>query len=130
MANGGNGLTKGENLKHADLNTVYHWVLNAWNDISHDIIIQAFKKCSISNCLSGSEDHLIYEDDNKNSDNADEHERSLDLKTSKTKPSNISALRNCRKTDCILNKAKIIINNNVVIFNNTINTIFLSFEIP
>ncbi|CAG8799765.1 1175_t:CDS:1, partial [Cetraspora pellucida] len=66
-----NGLTKGENLKHADLNTVCHWVLNAWNDISHDIIIRAFKKCSISNCLSGSEDHLIYEDDSKDSDDAE-----------------------------------------------------------
>ena len=62
MANGGNGFTKGGNLRRADLNTVCHWVLNAWNDISDDIIVRAFKKCGISNCLSGSEDHLIYDD--------------------------------------------------------------------
>ncbi|CAG8839879.1 23353_t:CDS:2, partial [Cetraspora pellucida] len=62
MANSGNGLTKGGNLKHADLNT---------DDISHDIIIRAFKKYGISNCLSESEDHLIYKDDSKNSDDAD-----------------------------------------------------------
>ncbi|CAG8830274.1 24154_t:CDS:2, partial [Cetraspora pellucida] len=66
-----NGLTKSGNLKCADLNTVCHCVLNAWDDIFHDIIIQAFKKYGISNCLSGSEDHLIYEDDSKNSDDAD-----------------------------------------------------------
>ncbi|CAG8688769.1 21725_t:CDS:1, partial [Gigaspora rosea] len=40
MANGGNGLTKGGNLKCANLNTVCHWVLNAWNAISSDIIVQ------------------------------------------------------------------------------------------
>ncbi|CAG8841519.1 22884_t:CDS:2, partial [Gigaspora margarita] len=44
MANGGNDITKKENLKRARLN-------------------MAFKKYGISNCLSGSEDHLIY--DNK-----------------------------------------------------------------
>ncbi|CAG8707847.1 7117_t:CDS:2 [Cetraspora pellucida] len=65
MANGGNGLTKGGNLKRADLNTVCHWVLNAWDVIFHDIIIWTFKKYSISNCLSGSEDHLIYKDDRR-----------------------------------------------------------------
>ncbi|CAG8805304.1 21221_t:CDS:1, partial [Gigaspora rosea] len=76
MANGGNGLTKGGNLKCADLNTVCHWVLNTWYDISDDIIVRAFKKCSISNCLSGSEDHLIYDDsegDEKDSNSEDDN---------------------------------------------------------
>ncbi|CAG8497887.1 10717_t:CDS:2 [Cetraspora pellucida] len=40
------------------------------DDISHNIIIQAFKKCGISNCLSGSKDYLIYEDDSKDLDDA------------------------------------------------------------
>ncbi|CAG8740749.1 20565_t:CDS:1, partial [Cetraspora pellucida] len=42
-----------------------------WDDISHDIIIQVFKKYGISNCLLESKDHLIYEDDSKDSDNAE-----------------------------------------------------------
>ncbi|CAG8845829.1 44326_t:CDS:2, partial [Gigaspora margarita] len=61
------------NLKHANLNTVSYWVLNA---ISNDIIVQAFKKCSIFNCLSENKDHLIYEDskdkDNEFDENATE----------------------------------------------------------
>ncbi|CAG8691900.1 5772_t:CDS:2, partial [Gigaspora rosea] len=71
MANSSNGLTKGGNLKRADLNTY---------DISDNIVVRAFKKCSILNCLSGSEDHLIYddsegdeEDSNSEDDNLDEY---------------------------------------------------------
>jgi len=63
MVEGGNGVTKGGNLKRADLATACKWVLSAWNDISEEIIIRAFKKCGISNCLTGIEDHLIYEHD-------------------------------------------------------------------
>ncbi|CAG8730675.1 2939_t:CDS:2, partial [Gigaspora rosea] len=48
------------NLKCASLNMVYHWVLNTWNKISENNIVRAFKKYGISNCLSGSEGHLIY----------------------------------------------------------------------
>ncbi|RIB25195.1 hypothetical protein C2G38_2166545 [Gigaspora rosea] len=74
MANSGNGLTKGGNLKRADLSTVCYWVLNTWNDIPEDIIVRVFKKCSISNCLSGSKDHLIYNDDEGDSNKSDEYD--------------------------------------------------------
>ncbi|CAG8785927.1 23475_t:CDS:2, partial [Cetraspora pellucida] len=41
-----------------------------FSDVSEDIIGRAFKKYGISNCLSRSEDHLIYnDDDDENSDN-------------------------------------------------------------
>ncbi|CAG8735761.1 21395_t:CDS:2, partial [Gigaspora margarita] len=45
-------------------------------DISEDVIICAFKKYSISNCLSGSEDHLIYDDNDENNfnENSDNNE--------------------------------------------------------
>ncbi|CAG8850730.1 29661_t:CDS:2, partial [Gigaspora margarita] len=82
MSNGGNDLTDKGNLKRADLNTVCRWVLNAWEDISEDIIIRSFKKYGISNCLSGSEDYLIYkpdkdseeEDSDENDEDSDEYE--------------------------------------------------------
>ncbi|CAG8797952.1 32990_t:CDS:2 [Gigaspora margarita] len=60
MANSSNSITMKGNLKHASLNTVCHWVLDAWNEISEDIIVRVFKKYGILNCLSGSKDHLIY----------------------------------------------------------------------
>ncbi|CAG8603384.1 3519_t:CDS:2 [Gigaspora margarita] len=77
-------ITKKKNLKHADLKTVCNWVLKAWEDISEDVIICAFKKCGISNCLSGSEDHLIYDDDNKNNsnENSDNNESEVEEKGS------------------------------------------------
>ncbi|CAG8799192.1 2542_t:CDS:2, partial [Gigaspora rosea] len=86
ISNGGNGLTEKGNLKRADLNTVCRWVLNAWEDISKDIIIRSFKKCGISNYLSGSEDHLIYESDedseekdsDKNDEDSDENDKDSD----------------------------------------------------
>ncbi|CAG8851885.1 9676_t:CDS:2, partial [Gigaspora margarita] len=43
MANDGNGLAKGGNLRCANLNTVSYWVLNAWNAISSDIIVRELK---------------------------------------------------------------------------------------
>ncbi|CAG8813874.1 35443_t:CDS:1 [Gigaspora margarita] len=43
-------------------------VLDTWNEISEDIIIWAFMKCGISNCLSRSKDHFIYITDENESD--------------------------------------------------------------
>ena len=39
-----------------------------------DIIVKSIKKCGTSNALNGSEDHLIYEEDNDDDDNNDEGE--------------------------------------------------------
>ncbi|CAG8817754.1 18508_t:CDS:2 [Gigaspora margarita] len=87
VANGGNGITKKRNLKRADLKPVCDWVLKAWKDISEDIIIRTFKKCGISNCLSGSEDHLIYDDDDENNsnENSDNNESEVEEERSDKK---------------------------------------------
>ncbi|CAG8834257.1 37712_t:CDS:2, partial [Gigaspora margarita] len=47
-------------------------------DISEDIIIQSFKKCGISNCLSESEDHLIYESDEDNDEESNKNNNESD----------------------------------------------------
>ncbi|CAG8718381.1 39889_t:CDS:2 [Gigaspora margarita] len=69
-ADGSNSLTKGRNLKHANLNTVCYWVLDTGNNVSYDIVIWLFKKCSISNRLSGNEDYLIYKNNSENLEDA------------------------------------------------------------
>ncbi|CAG8683333.1 4590_t:CDS:2 [Dentiscutata erythropus] len=51
---------------------VCHWVLNAWNNISEEIIIRAFEKCGISNCLSGKKESD--EDKEKEFDENEEEE--------------------------------------------------------
>ena len=71
MANGGNGVTKGGNLKRASLYDACQWVLKAWQEISSDTIVYAFKKCGISNALDGTEDDIFFEtDDDSNITNS------------------------------------------------------------
>ncbi|CAG8815298.1 32246_t:CDS:2, partial [Gigaspora margarita] len=79
------------------LRKLCRWVLNAWEDISEDIIIQTFKKCGISNCLSGSKDHLIYESDKdseeKNSDENDNDSNKNDEDSDEYKDENSDKTR-------------------------------------
>jgi hypothetical protein len=44
--------------------SVCQWIKQSWSTVREDIIDKSFKKCGISNALDGSEDHLIYEEDN------------------------------------------------------------------
>ncbi|CAG8800161.1 8363_t:CDS:2 [Gigaspora margarita] len=59
-------------------NNVQLNVLNAWKDISEDIIIWSFKNCSISNCLSESKNYLIYELDKDNDEESDKNNNEFD----------------------------------------------------
>ena len=52
-------------MRKPNITTVCTWVKEVWDDLSPDIIKKSFKKCSISNSLDGSEDHLIYDDDSE-----------------------------------------------------------------
>ncbi|CAG8847850.1 24821_t:CDS:2, partial [Gigaspora margarita] len=68
-------------LKIAEiLDKICRWVLNAWEDISEDIIIRSFKKYGISDCLSGNEDseeensNENDKDSDKNNEDSDEYE--------------------------------------------------------
>lgn len=63
MATEDKAITKGGNVKKVDIETIVHWVKNAWDEISSEMIIRSFKKCCISNSMDGSEDHFVYEDD-------------------------------------------------------------------
>ena len=47
--------------------------MKAWNEIDTAIINKAFKKCSISNALDGSEDSMIYEDYSDDESDSDPH---------------------------------------------------------
>ena len=62
MSNGGAGYTVGGNLRRAKISDICRWVIRAWENISNNIIIRFFKKCSISNALDGSEDDAVYEE--------------------------------------------------------------------
>ena len=50
-------------LKRPSITAVCQWIKNAWEGINPQLMIKSFKKCCISNALDGTEDDLIYEDD-------------------------------------------------------------------
>lgn len=69
--------TKGGRLKKPSITIRCQWVVKAWDEMDPAIIIKAFKKCSISIALDGSEDDALYEDDSDadpfaDTDNEDE----------------------------------------------------------
>lgn len=68
MASEDKAVTKGGNLKKVDLVTVAQWVKDAWSEIPSELIVRAFKKCCISNSMDGSEDDLVYEDENSSTE--------------------------------------------------------------
>ncbi|KAK8759347.1 hypothetical protein V5799_003020 [Amblyomma americanum] len=80
----GSTTTPAGRLKRPSASTVAHWVSAAWYGLSHDLVYCAFKKCSISNALQGSEDDLLWEaasdkeesscDDDSDGDNCREDE--------------------------------------------------------
>ena len=64
--------TKGGRLKKPSITIWCQWVVKAWNEIDPAIIVKAFKKCSISNALDGSEDDALYDtEDSDSEDDAD-----------------------------------------------------------
>ena len=66
MSNGEFQLTKKGNLKKPSYSLICQWILEAWDDISAEMIIKSFKKCGISNKLDGTEDDLLYDSDKEN----------------------------------------------------------------
>jgi len=65
MSSGSATLTKGGNLMKPDITVVVAWVKEAWDSIPPEMVKKSFLKCGISNAMDGSEDNLLYEDDNE-----------------------------------------------------------------
>ncbi|CAG8477337.1 6743_t:CDS:2 [Acaulospora morrowiae] len=49
------------NLKKPPYKLICKWILQAWEEISSQMIIKSFLKCGISNADNGSQDHFLYE---------------------------------------------------------------------
>jgi len=50
---------------------VARWVSAAWKAIMESIIVRSLRKCCISNALDGSEDDVLWEDDDEDKDDSD-----------------------------------------------------------
>ena len=67
-SSGSQSMTSTGRLRKPDLDLVCQWILNAWEKIPSSMVQKSFKKCSITNALDGTEDHLVYETDSEPSD--------------------------------------------------------------
>ncbi len=56
-------LTASGKIKRAPPHVVAHWVSSAWTSIPAELVAKSFKKCCISNALYGTEDDLLWDDD-------------------------------------------------------------------
>ena len=63
MSSGDMSYTAAGNMKPANLPTLCQWVKESWDAIDKEIIINAFKKCSISNSMDGTEDEKLWEEE-------------------------------------------------------------------
>ena len=61
-------LTASGKIKHAPPHVVAHWVSSAWTSIPAELVAKSFKKCCISNALDSTEDDLLQDDDEDDSD--------------------------------------------------------------
>ena len=54
-------------LRAASLVTVCQWVKESWQELSKEMVERSFKKCGISNALDGTEDDLVWEEEEDSS---------------------------------------------------------------
>ena len=56
-------MTSGGNIKRASCSQVAKWVVDSWNSVKIEMVQKSFKKTGISNNLDGTENDLIWEDE-------------------------------------------------------------------
>ena len=61
-AEGEHTFTPSGSMRKPTLEDVCNWVNDAWEELDPNIIVRAFKKCSISNALDGTEDDMLWDD--------------------------------------------------------------------
>ena len=60
LASGVKQYTEVGNMKPASRHLVVEWILETWNRLEKNLIIESFKSCGLNLKTDRSEDHLIY----------------------------------------------------------------------
>lgn len=85
MSEGKGRLTPKGNLARPELTTVVSWVKEAWEKVPSEMIVKSFLKTSISNSLDGTQDDILWEDEEVDDSDSDEEDASAewctDIKT-------------------------------------------------
>lgn len=63
--------TASNRVKRASIEEMARWVVEAWLGIPASMIVKAFKKCSISNAMDGTEDEMLWSDSDKELSDSD-----------------------------------------------------------
>ena len=63
MMSGEKTFTPGGQLQAASLVAVCQWVKESWQELSKEMVERSFKECGISNALDGTEDDLVWEEE-------------------------------------------------------------------
>ena len=71
MAAGNHDLTPTGRMKRPTITQVCEWVKRSWDSVKKDIVVKSFKKCGISNALDGTEDDVLFDTSEKESDDND-----------------------------------------------------------
>ena len=69
MVSGNHTFINAGNMRGASLTTVCGWVVKSWQNISIPSVQKSFKKCGISNAMDGTEDDLLWLDDEEEESN-------------------------------------------------------------
>uniref|UniRef100_A0A147BLR1 Putative pogo transposable element n=1 Tax=Ixodes ricinus TaxID=34613 RepID=A0A147BLR1_IXORI len=68
MAEGQHDLTPAGKIRRPSVEQLCSWIAEAWGMIGADIIVKSFKKTGISNALDATEDHLVWDEDESETD--------------------------------------------------------------
>ena len=60
MANGQHTFTAAGNMRAPPRREIVQWIIEAWNDLDKDIIVNSFKCCALTLAVDGSQDELIH----------------------------------------------------------------------
>lgn len=60
MLHGEKSYTKSGNMRAPPIEVYLKWTVDAWDQLSKDLIIKSFKGCGLTNNLNGSEDCKIH----------------------------------------------------------------------
>ena len=78
MIDGEKTFTEKGNMRAVPLETLCGFILKAWDMVKTDSIVKAFKKCSISNAMDGTEDDCLWQSDDSSSDSDTMNENEWD----------------------------------------------------
>ena len=71
MLSGNHTFTAGGRKRRAELDVICNWIREAWEEIPEQLIKKSFLKYSITNSMDGTEDDILWQDDENATD--DEH---------------------------------------------------------